>query len=98
MLVDAEGFGDGGTGDIRVKHGGLISAALHLACKKAGNEAFANAALAADNGNDPFNACCRVELCAQILLLTIAAVFLAGRTIVCTFAHFEILLISNIVI
>ena len=98
MLVDAEGFGDGGTGDIRIKHSRLISAALHLACKQPCDKALANAALAADNGNDLFNACRRVELCAKILLLAFAAVFLTGRTIVCTFAHFEILLISNIVI
>ena len=50
--VDAEGLRDRGAGDIRIKDGRLMAAALHLAGEQARDEALADAALAGDDGDD----------------------------------------------
>ena len=69
-----------------------MAAALHFGSHHAGDEGFAHAALAADNGDDLFNACCGIEFCGQILLLSLGAAFAAGRAIMCTLTHWLYLL------
>ena len=51
VLGDAEGRGDGGTGDVRVQHGAVVAPALHLGGQQARHQGLAHAALAGDHGD-----------------------------------------------
>ena len=52
LVVDAEHARDGGTGDIRIEHADAVAHAAEHDGQLAGDEGFANAALAADDADD----------------------------------------------
>ena len=88
----AEKLGDGGAGNIRIKNRAVLSRTVHVYRKQGSDKGFADAALAADNGNDLFDIAQRMCIHFKILLLlrTAAgsAIHPAGFAIVGTlFAH-----------
>ena len=92
LFMYAEKLGDGGAGNIRIKNRTVLSRTVHVYRKQGSDERFADAALAADNGNDLFDIAQRMCIHFKILLLlrTAAgsAIHPAGFAIVGTlFAH-----------
>ena len=58
LVVDAEHARDGGTGDIRIEHADAVAHAAEHDGQLAGDEGFANAALAADDADDLATGAC----------------------------------------
>ena len=86
--MHSEELGDGGTGDVRVQHGGAVAAALHLAGEQAGDHALAYAALAADNGNDAADGSALVQGLEKALLAALAVFAAGGAVVIAIFAHY----------
>ena len=74
VLMNAEGLRNRWARDVRIQHGAAVAAALHLRSKKTGDEALADAALAAHHGNDLFYAGIGVQFFQKALRLTLRAV------------------------
>src|SRR5699024_9613666 len=95
VLVDAEGTGDGGAGDIGVQNAHLLAPGGHGGGQRAGDGGLAHAALAADHGNHLFDVGVGIAGLTEVVgLLTLAAVGAAAGAVVGTFTHGNISLYS----
>ena len=74
-------------GYICVQHGGPVAAALHLTGEKAGDQALANAALAADHCDDAAHGRALVQGLQKALLAALAVFGAGGTIMIAVFAH-----------
>ena len=86
--MDAEGLGDGGTGDVGVQHAYGIATAAHGDGQLAGDHGLTHAALAGHDAVDLAHPGVGIMLLQQGLgLLPLPAALAAGGAVMGTFAH-----------
>ena len=95
--MNAEGLGDGGTGDVGIQNAHLVAAAAHGDGQLAGDHGLADAALAGHDAIDFADLGLGMMLLQQGLrLLTFAAALAAGGAIMDAFAHDSMISFSRL--